>query len=58
MTKIYPTTRLVFDRKHVATKEKKGLVQLEVLYLRKRKWISTGVFGPMERQELCGKGNG
>lgn len=43
MTKIYPTTRFVFDRKHVATKEKKGLVQLEVLYLRKRKWISTGV---------------
>ena len=43
MTKIYPTTRLVFDRKHVATKEKKGLVQLEVLYFRKRKWISTGV---------------
>lgn len=43
MTKIYPTTRLVFDRKHVATKEKKGLIQLEVLYLRKRKWISTGV---------------
>lgn len=43
MTKVYPTTRLVFDRKHVATKEKKGLVQLEVLYLRRRKWISTGI---------------
>ena len=43
MAKVYPTTRLVFDRKHVATKEKKGLVQLEVLYLRRRKWISTGI---------------
>lgn len=39
----YPTTRMVFDRKHQATQKKKGLVQLEVLYIRKRKWISTGV---------------
>lgn len=40
---MYPTTRFVFDRKHVATKEKNDLTQLEVFYLRKRKWISTGV---------------
>lgn len=38
-----PTVRVVFDRKHVATKTNKGLVQLEVLYEKKRKWISTGV---------------
>lgn len=39
----YPTVRAVFDRKHVATKQKKGLVQLEVMYAGKRKWISTGI---------------
>jgi len=43
-----PTVRLVFDRKHQATKSgvknaRKGLVQIEVLYQRKRKYISTGV---------------
>lgn len=39
----YASVRLVFDRKHVATKEKAGLVQIEVCYQRKRKWMSTGV---------------
>ena len=39
----YPTLRCVFDRKKVATKEKKGLVQIEVCSERKRKWIGTGV---------------
>lgn len=39
----YAMVRLVFDRKHVATKNKTGLVQLEVTYNRKRKWFSTGV---------------
>lgn len=39
----YPTLRFVFDRKRVATKEKKGLVQIEVSSERKRKWIGTGV---------------
>ena len=43
-----PTVRLVFDRKHQATKSgvknaRKGLVQIEVLFRRKRKYISTGV---------------
>lgn len=38
----YPTLRVVFDRKHVATKEKKGLIQIEVMYAGKRKWIGTG----------------
>lgn len=39
----YPSLRFVFDRKHVATKKKRGLVQLEVLSEGKRKWIGTGV---------------
>lgn len=39
----YASVRLVFDRKHVATKEKVGLVQIEVCYQRKRKYISTAV---------------
>lgn len=43
-----PTVRLIFDRKHQATKSgvknaRKGLVQIEVLHQRKRKYISTGV---------------
>lgn len=39
----YPTVKVVFDRKHVATKERKGLVQIEVMYAGKRKWIGTGI---------------
>lgn len=39
----YPTTRFVFDRKKVATKKRKGLVQIEILFRRKRKWLSTGI---------------
>lgn len=39
----YPTMRFVFDRKKVATKTHKGLVQIEVLSEGKRKWIGTGV---------------
>jgi site-specific recombinase XerD len=39
----YPTVRLVFDRKHQATKKKLALVQLEVTYQRKRKYFSTGI---------------
>ena len=39
----YPTVRVVFDRKKQATKQKAGLVQIEVLYNQKRKFISTGV---------------
>ena len=43
-----PTIRLVFDRKHQATKStakerKAGLVQIEVMHQRKRRYISTGV---------------
>lgn len=43
MSRNYPTVRVLFDRKHVATKNKVGLVQLEVAFGRKRKFISTGV---------------
>lgn len=39
----YPSIRFVFDRKHQATKNTKGLVQIEVTSERKRKWISTGI---------------
>ena len=35
--------RFVFDRKHVATKNKKGLVQIEVTSEGRRKWIGTSV---------------
>ena len=40
---IYPTVRVVFDRKKEASDTKTGLVQLEVAYRRQRKFISTGV---------------
>lgn len=33
----------MFDRKHVASKKRKGLVQIEVTFKRKRKWISSNV---------------
>ena len=39
----YPTMKFVFDRKKVATKTKKGLVQIEVTSEGKRKWIGTPV---------------
>ena len=39
-----PTMRFVWDRKNVATtKEKKALVQLELVFGRKKKYISTGI---------------
>lgn len=43
------TARFVFDRKHTATRsnfkgdKKKGLVQMEVAFAKKRKWYTTGV---------------
>ena len=37
------SVRLVFDRKHVATKMHQASVQLEVTYERKRKFIGTGI---------------
>ncbi|MDY4951441.1 MAG: hypothetical protein SO098_03075 [Prevotella sp.] len=37
-----PTVRLVFDRKHVAARKRKGLVQMEICHERKRRWIGMG----------------
>lgn len=39
----YPSIRFVFDRKNVASSTKKGLLQIEVTFQRRRKWIGTGV---------------
>ena len=39
----YPTTRFVFDRKNTATRSKSALVQVEILFERKKKYVSTGV---------------
>lgn len=39
----YPTVRVVFDRKKLATNQKKGLVQIEITHNGKRKWIGAGV---------------
>lgn len=39
----YPTTRLIFDRKNTATSNKTALVQIEIMYERKRKYVTTGV---------------
>jgi hypothetical protein len=39
----HPTIRLLFDKKKSATKEKKGLIQIEIMYNRTRKYISTGI---------------
>ncbi len=38
-----PVIKIVFDRKHISTKTIKGLVQIELSYKRKRKYVSTGV---------------
>ena len=37
------SVRLVFDRKHVATKKHQASVQMEITYQRKRKYIGTGI---------------
>ncbi len=38
-----PNTRLIFDRKKIATKTRKGLVQVEMTLNMKRRWITTEV---------------
>ena len=40
---IYPVIKIIFDRKNEATKNKPALIQIEVLYKRKRVYFSTGV---------------
>lgn len=39
----YPQTRYVFDRKKEATKDKPALIQIEVLFEKKKRYIGTGV---------------
>lgn len=39
----YPSLRLIFNRKKIATKDTQSSVQVEISYLRKKKYISTGV---------------
>jgi site-specific recombinase XerD len=39
----YPSQRIIFDRKKIATKQKAALIQIEVLYRGKKKYFSTGV---------------
>lgn len=55
-----PQLRFVFDRKNVATKStdknrRKGLVQIEVLHNRKRKYYSTGVKLYLEQWNATGE---
>lgn len=38
-----PSIRVIFDRKRLATKKRTGLVQLEITFNKRRKFISTGV---------------
>lgn len=43
MVNNYPTVRLLFDRKHLASPTRTGVVEIEISFQRKRKWLSTGV---------------
>ena len=54
----YPTTRIVFDRKHVSSNTKEGLVQLEVLFKGVRRYFSTGVKVTKKRWSRSGKVTG
>lgn len=54
----YPTTRIVFDRKHVSSNTKEGLVQLEVLFKGVRRYFSTGVKVTKNRWSRSGKVTG
>ena len=50
--------RVLFDRKNQATAKKAALVQLEVLYCKKRKFIGTGVKvykGQFKNGRICGR---
>lgn len=38
-----PTIRIVFDRKHKASVNVQGLLQVEISFMRKRKYMSTGI---------------
>lgn len=38
-----PTIQFVFDRKKTASKTKKGIIEMRITYLRKRKYMTTGI---------------
>jgi integrase len=38
-----PIIKFIFDRKHSATKDKKGVIELRISYNRKQKYASTGI---------------
>lgn len=39
----YPIIKVIFDRKNVATRNKEGLVQIEIYHEKVRRFVSTGV---------------
>lgn len=47
----YPNVRFVFDRKKVSSINKTGLLQIEISYQRRRRWIGTGVH--LLRHQWC-----
>lgn len=38
-----PAVQFVFDRKKTATKTRKGIIEMRITYLRKRKYMTTGI---------------
>ena len=40
---VYPTIKVIYDRRRVSGKGKGGTVEVEIYFQKKRKWISTGV---------------
>ena len=38
-----PTIQFVFDRKKTASKTRKGIIEMRITYLRKRKYMTTGI---------------
>jgi hypothetical protein len=54
----YPAIRLVFNRKNDATCEKTSLVQIEVKFEKKKKYLSTGVklyLGQWEKDQVVNR---
>ena len=39
---VYPTIKVIYDRRKVSGKGKEGTVEVEIYFQKKRKWISTG----------------
>ena len=43
MAEKFPTVVLVYDRRHIASKEKKSVVEMRITHNKKQKYISTGI---------------